>query len=158
MVINMIRKIINEIKKSLFRLIALFLSFIVGWVIYVVGVFSMPYAGFLGVLLQIVFGAVISGFIVLVSYLVGYIIKKYFSKIIQIDNGIRIFILLLSLLLLIFGNRIGLTQQYFNPETGEVFQSLNANIAIICYISIIFLIANWPTQKRVQSLMEECKI
>lgn len=143
----MITKIIENMHKNLLRFTILFVAFVVGWIIYIIGIFSMPYAGFFGILFQIIFGAIISGIIVFISYIVGFILKKYIFKNICIDNGIRIFILLLSFLLLIFGNKIGLTQQYTNPELGETFQSLNINIAIICYIAIVFFIANWPIQR-----------
>jgi membrane protease YdiL (CAAX protease family) len=136
-----------NIKKNIFRLIALLVAFIVGWAIYVIGLFSMPYPGVLGILFQLLFGAFVSGIIVLASYwMIGWALRKYIPTRFHPSRKFHFIIILLSFLLLIFCMKIGLTQQYTNPEIGETFQSLNANVAFICYILIVFFIANCPTK------------
>ncbi len=137
----------QKITQYFYRLLALSISFIAGWMLYIIGIVFFPYEGFVAILLQVVLGAFITGTVVLFSWLAGLIIRKYVSKTYLPRYHIHLCIVVTSLLIIIFGYSFGLRSSYINPEIGTAFQSGNMTSIIVSYLLIIFFIANWPTKQ-----------
>jgi hypothetical protein len=123
---------------------------VIGWIIYIIGVVVFPYNGIFTILFQFILGALITGIIVLVSWLMGLIIRKYIPKKYLPTYRTHLVIIVICIFFLVFGYSLGLTSIYINSELGTTFQSGNMIVDIGAYLLIIFFIANWPIkQKRV---------
>jgi hypothetical protein len=50
----------------------------------------------------------------------------------------------LSVTVMCFGSRVGLTASYADPETGQAFLALHPVAALASYLLLLFAIAHWP--------------
>ena len=141
-------KISPKIRNYGYRLLALLASFIAGWITYTVGVMVFPYDGIIAIAFQAVIGAVLTGIVVALSCLIGFVLRKYVP--IKYLPGYRVYLIaiILCLFFLIFGYSLGLRGNYVDSETGTTFQSGNAIVGVGGYLLIIFFIANWPIKKK----------
>lgn len=139
---------IAKIKKYRYRLVSLVVSFIAGWIIYTIGVTVFPYDGIIAIIFQAVIGAIITGIVVLLSWLIGFVARKYLPARCLRGYLFHLVAIGLCLFLLIFGCSLGLRGNYIDSEIGTTFQSINPIVGIGGYLLIIFFIANWPIKQK----------
>lgn len=140
-----------KIKRHGYRFLALSVSFVIGCIIYTIGVAIFPYDGVIAILFQTILGFIITGITVLMSWLIGSIFRKHVLKKYLPGHYAHLIGVTVCAFFLIFGYSLGLRGVYLNPETGTNFKSINPVIGIGGYILIIFLIANWPIKSKVIS-------
>ncbi len=138
-----------------YRLLALLVSFIAGWIIYIVGVMAFPYDGITAIAFQVVIGAALTGIVVILSCLIGSVLRKYVT--IKYLPGYRLHLISISLCIffIIYGYSFGFRSNYIDSEMGTAFQSINAIVGVGGYLLIIFFIANWPTRKKLASVPQD---
>lgn len=133
----------------LHRLLSLSVSFVFGWIIYMIGVVVFPFDGMLSIVFQVFFGLIVSLVITSLSWLFGCIIKKNIAEKYMPSYRLHLISILFFLVLLFFGYSLGLRDTYVDLETGVVFESVNMIVGITSYILIVFLIANWPLKEKI---------
>ncbi len=147
----------KNLARNLKRIFALAVAFGVAWLIYMVAVIMMPtndfsgFDGMVGFMFQVIFGAIIAAVITGISALLGFAIRKYIPVKFQPNRLVHSLIVLLSLFFLLFGTSIGLAQKYTDQETGIIVNHLNGVVAVVCYVLIVFCIANWPMMRKIVS-------
>jgi hypothetical protein len=143
------QRLVSERFRALIaRALAVVAAFAVGWVVYMVAMMLTVYDGLLSLIFQPIMGALWSGFVVVLSLLVGLVLRV--DPISRAWNGSRrwaVLIIAVSLSVLIFGYFLGLTYVGINPETEAEVEMLHPTAAMICYFSLLFAIANWPVRR-----------
>ena len=130
------------------RLFLIFLSFVAGWVMYMVAMMTTTYDGFPSLIIQPILAAIISGLTVGLCLLFGLMLRLPGLK--QFWHStpfLQICLLVASLGLMIFGSSIGLSEVYIDEELNRHFVGLNSAVALSTYILVVFTLANWPIKR-----------
>jgi hypothetical protein len=135
-------KIVNAI---IWRVLAVFAAFIVGWIIYMIAMILTVYDGILSMIFQPFMAIICSGIVVTMTVLVGLVLKlPLLSRLWTATPALAIAMIAGSLFLLCFGSQLGIVETYTDPETHHSFQGLHSVVALSAYFAILFAIANWP--------------
>jgi hypothetical protein len=138
----------ERFRALLARALAVVAAFAVGWVVYMVGMVLTVYDGLLSLIFQPIMAGLWSGFVVVLSLLVGLVLRvRPVSRVWNGSRGWAVLIISVSLFVLIFGYFLGLTYVGINPETEAEVEMLHPAAAMACYFSLLFAIANWPVRR-----------
>ena len=130
---------------SLGRVLAVFVAFAAGWMVYMVAMVLTVYDGLLSLIFQPIMAALWSAFAVFLSLLVGLVLRV--GPLSRVWNGSRrwaALIIVASLFVLIFGYFLGLTDVGIEPESEAEVVILHPVAALTGYFLLVFSIANWP--------------
>ncbi len=127
------------------RLLCLFASFVMGFVVYMVEAIRTSYDGFPSIFILPLMATVVSGAFVLIAFLVGLILLIEPLK--SIWTRTRLWAAATSsigLLTLVLGYSLGLRDIGVDPETGSQIEMLHPAAAVGGYFLLLFGIANVP--------------
>ena len=125
------------------------IAFVVGWVVYMIGMVLTVYDGCLSFLLQPIMAALCSSLAVAAALAGGLILRLpglrrwWRSSVLWAAS-----ITGASLFLLSFGYALGLRSTFVHPESGAEIQTLQVAVAIGAYFALLFALANWPRRRR----------
>jgi hypothetical protein len=127
------------------RVLAIFVAFVVGWIVYMVAMMMTVYDGVISMIFQPFMAVLCSGFFVALALLLGLLLKIPLISCWWRSNRLWALTLVLgSLFILCFGSFLGITQVYTDHETGRQFTGLHSAAALSGYFALIFGLANWP--------------
>ena len=131
--------------RVLFRFGAVMAGFIVGWIVYMIAMMVTVYDGFPSLIVQPFMAALWSGIFVGLSLLLGLILRiplmrKWWSSSRLWAGGLA----LISLLILILGERLGITGVGVNPDINQQVIMLHPIAALGGYLGVILSVVNWP--------------
>ena len=120
-------------------------AWVVGVVMYLLGVLVFPYAGFETLICQPPMAIVIAAISVAIVVVVGSPlqlpgVRQYWRRL----WPFAAVIVVAALALLFVAPALGYTGQYVNPETGQPFVGPDLGTSLSGYFLLLFGIANWP--------------
>jgi hypothetical protein len=127
------------------RALAIFVAFVVGWIVYMIAMMMTVYDGIISIIFQPIMAVLCSGFFVALALLVGLLLKiPLISRWWRSRRLWALTLVLGSLFVLCFGSLFEITQVYTDHETGRQFTGLHSAAALSGYFALIFGLANWP--------------
>jgi hypothetical protein len=128
------------------RLVASFIAWAVGWVVYMIAMAMTVYDGFLSLIFQPFIAVFVSAIFVFMALIVGLVFRiPAVGRLWRASRWTAIVLIALSLSLMCFGSAMGMTQTFIHPDTGEPIVGLHSAVALSSYFFLLFAIANWPT-------------
>ncbi len=122
----------------------MFAAWALGWLIYMIAMVMTVYAGPLSLIFQPICAAMVSGFCVLLCFLLGFVFEiPVLGSIWKATRWTPRILGLFSTLLLVFGSSFGLTEIYVDPDTGNSFVRLHSAVAFGSYFVLLFSIVNY---------------
>lgn len=130
------------------RFISMGIALMVGWAVYMLAMMVTVYDGFLSMIFQPFVALLFSGMGVLLAWLLGWLLKiPWLSRIWQDSPMLPIFLLVGSLLLMLLGKSMGISQEYRDLETGASWTGLHSYAAVGSYFVLLFTLTNWPVPR-----------
>jgi hypothetical protein len=126
----------------------IFAAWVVGWVVYMVAMVLTVYDGPLSLIFQPIMAALVSGFCVGVSFVLGLVFKiPALGKLWNASRWTATVLAFASVCLMLFGTALGLTQTFTDPESGAKIVGLHSGLAMASYWVLLFSIVNFPLKK-----------
>jgi len=124
-------------------------AWVIGGLLYFVGVMVSPYAGFETLICQPPMAICISGVFVVLAAVVGLSLAlpgvgQVWSK----ATPFSLVLLIAGFVLLFFSQTFGLTATLIEPETNTPFVGPHPLAILVGYFLVIFAIVNWPSKSR----------
>ena len=127
------------------RLLAAFIAWLVGWIIYFDAVYE---GGVPAMLVQPVITSIVATVSLGLVLLLGLVIRiPAIHRLWHSTSLLAGSIVAVSLVLLCFGSACGLTESYTSLKTGHESAVLHREAAIPAYLLLMFAIANWPIRE-----------
>lgn len=128
----------------MWRLLAVLVAWGAGWVVYMTAMLLWSYDGLLSMLLQPLVGAVVSGLVVGLAWLAGWLLRLPVVRRVwgaSLAAGLAI----ACVGVMVLGSRLGLVGSYVDPDTGAAFQAVHPAAALSAFFGLVFALANWPS-------------
>ena len=130
---------------KLYRLIWIGVAFIVGWIIYMVGMLLTSYDGLWSLIFQPIMAGIFSAVGIILSLIVGLIFRYppigTWWRSTYLWAGLCV---ALGLSALILAHPLGFTTIVEHFETGSEMEIIRPELAIAAYLVILFALTNWP--------------
>jgi hypothetical protein len=123
----------------------IFAAWLVGWLVYMIGMVLTVYDGILSLIFQPIMAALVSGMCVGLCFMVGLVFKiPVVGKVWGASRFTAMTLATLSVFLMIFGSTFGFTQTFTDPESGAKIVGLHSGLAVACYWALLFSLVNFP--------------
>lgn len=131
------------------RALAIFVAFVVEWIVYMIAMMMTVYDGIISMIFQPIMAVLCSGSFLALALLVGLILRiPVISRWWRSSRLWALTLVLGSLFILCFGSFLGVTQVYTDHETGRQFTGLHSAAALGGYFALIFGLSNWPLRAK----------
>lgn len=131
------------------RFIAIVAGWVLGWIVYMVAMVVTVYDGIISMILQPIMGAVITTLVVAISLIIGLVFRiPPIGRAWRAAWFLAPALVIGSIIVMCFGARWGLTQNFTDPETGHQMVGLRSGVGISSFLVMVFCVTNWPVKLR----------